>query len=248
MSVTTWKTLLVITTIIIVVVYKYATRNKELSKLTILSFIILTFTMAYLGYRSYHWYNKKYDRPFSKIETGISESTKKISQIILPLPIEKEPAIKRYLMSTQKDRPIIIGAPREVQIKFTDPLNPTSPHAVFQIVFENKGTQRAQDINIEWDIKDMGAQGQRITPPDEWARITGKKKETYSLGPRMGFLQIYGPEIGAYAQKDPPNIEVAITVTYKDIKDKQYSYYCRAKTIIEQSENRRYFFNVEDIK
>ena len=250
-----WVFYLTASMIAFTVIFVHIFRNKQikipLKSVAVILLIVLGFVGAYL-FKQY-----KDRKPFYKI-TKI-EVSKPLTPLVIikeampvtrrePLPIDAESKIQAYLNTIDKNRPVIIGAPREIQIQFPDPLNPKSPHAVFQIVIENKGKQWAKDIAITWDIKDMGASGRRITPPDEWRNIIGKKKEVYMLGPKMGFIQIYGPEIGAYAEKNPPNIEVTIKVDYQDEGGNKYSYYCKSKTISETLEGRRYLFDIIDVK
>ena len=250
-----WVFYLIASIIAFVVIFIYVVRNKEI-KIPVKGIVlILAVALTFIGLYLFEQYKDR--KPFYKM-IGIETSRPLTPPVIIeeslpvtrkePLPIEVEPKIKAYLNTIDKNRPVIIGAPREIQIQFPDPLNPKSPHAVFQIVIENKGKQWAKDITITWDIKDMGADGRRITPPDEWRNIIGKKKEVYMLGPKMGFVQIYGPEIGAYAEKNPPDIEVRIKVDYKDEGGNKYSYYCKNKTIPETVEGRRYFFDIIEIK
>lgn len=42
---------------------------------------------------------------------------------------------------------------------------------------------KAVDMSIKWDIKD---EGRRMTPPDEWRKIIGKKEEI----PTLNFFKI----------------------------------------------------------
>ncbi|MCQ9208253.1 MAG: hypothetical protein NG712_02615 [Omnitrophica bacterium] len=240
---TLWLTFVIASSTILIAVLIHTLLTKRYPIRVRIVLLLGYFLLGYWGYKQYIIF--EIERPKISKPTPIVD---KSLQPRLPLPIEEESKIKEYLNKTSKDQPIIIGVPRQVQIQFTDPSYPSSPHAVFQIVFENKGNQIANNISIEWDIKDMGANARRITPPDEWSRIVGKKPETYTLTPKMGFLQIYGPEIGAYAEKDPPDIEVAITVRYTDNKSGKFTYYCRSRTLQELSSERIYYFDILEVR
>jgi len=252
MNIALWKICLLITTVsfamVIWVIIKKGMRSNALMILVIL----LISMMTGLGYQAYVWYNKDYGRPFLKTTKTTEKDLYLLSKTTVqrpePLLIQDELRIKEYLKNIPKDRPVIIGAPREVQIQFTDPLHPESPHAVFQIVFENKGKKWAKDINVLWNIRDMGADGRRITPPNEWSKIIGKDPEIFPLGPNQGALQIYGPEIGAYAQTKPPNLELTATVYYKDEAGREYRYYFKSRSLPASYPNRRYFFDIQDVR
>ena len=252
MNIALWKICLLVTAFsfatVIWVVIKKGMRSNALMVLA----IVLISAMIGLGYQAHIWYNKDYGRPFLKTtkttEQDLCLLEKTTVQKPEPLPIQDESLIKEYLKNTPNNRPVIIGAPREVQIQFTDPLHPESPHAVFQIVFENKGKKWAKDIDVLWNIKDMGADGGRITPPNEWSKIIGKEPEIFPLGPNQGALQIYGPEIGAYAQTKPPQIQMTVTVHYKDENGNQYTYYFKGKTLPTVYPKKRYFFKIQEVK
>ncbi|MFA6142692.1 MAG: hypothetical protein WC738_05315 [Candidatus Omnitrophota bacterium] len=256
MIIETWKILFGITLLAIILVMNSIIRHRRITIINICFAVVLLILTVNLGYKAYSWYSKKYSRPFFQLLNldrlnSWMLSSRRIysdSNILAPLPIEKEGFIAQYLLSVNKNRPVIIGAPREAQIKFTDPLNPRSPHAVLQVIFENKGNGWAKDISIKWQILDKN--NRIITPPDEWRRII--EGTSYSnipmLGPQQGFLYIYGPEIGAYAEAEPPDLVISLYIIYKDEKDVEYKYFCKSKTVSRISGERKYFFDIVEIK
>jgi len=202
--------------------------------------IILTPFIAYIGYNQYTLYKK--EKAFSRIHE-IKDRTK-INRLVIPFRLE--PHIEKYLNSiNNKERPIIITVPLIVQIRFTDPVNPKSPHAIFYILLKNEGNKKAIGINIEWNIIDNG---NRITPPDEWNRSIGKEEPSLTLEPSQTVQYLYGPEIGAYAASDKPKIDLTLIIDYKDEDGKQYTYYCKGQTNPNPKPKDIYLFDILEVK
>jgi len=111
-------------------------------------------------------------------------------------------------------------------------------------VFENRGKQWAKNIKIGWTIIDKD--NRLITPPSEWYKIVegNEQKPIPSIEPNQGFLYIYGPEIGAYAEKEPPELTITLDVTYNDDSGSKYAYHLKSKTVIKPSPDNRYFFEI----
>ncbi|MDD2688549.1 MAG: hypothetical protein PHT41_00125 [Candidatus Omnitrophica bacterium] len=233
MNITLWKILLVISTLSIIISFWYIQRSKKYTGAIKIAFFVSIGVIFLLLYQSYIWYNKKYNRPISK----------KIYRVIVPLEVESH--IKGYLKTINEDRPVVIAIPLIVQIRFTDPMSPNSPHALCYIFLKNVGNLKAADVDIKWEINDNG---NRITPPDEWNKIIGRKEEAFVLNPNQFLTYLYGPEIGAYAQKTPPNIELTLRVKYKGENGKEYNYFCRSKSNPEPKPKDTYTFDILDVK
>lgn len=241
MNITLWKILLIIATVGIFFVIYYRNRKGSLSMFVKITFFILIVIMLALGYQSYRWYNKKYNRPILKeLKTDYARTP------LLSIPIEENPFIREYLTEVDKDRPVIIAFSQPLQIRFTDPLSPNSPHAIISTIFENKGYMRALDMHIEWNITDRG---RRITSPNEWNKIIGKKEiELPILNANQHLIYVYGPEIGAYASSEPPEIELMFKVSYKDEKGKEYEKSFKFKSNPKPNPDDSYNFDILGIE
>lgn len=243
-----WYLYLFVSTIATVMVILYVFLNKKSSKVlrAVVAVLLIVFLVILVRYFIFK------NEPFFKIVN--IDTSKKLYQKdmlkhqILPLPIEAEPLIKNYLNKMSADKPLLIGVPREVQIKFTDPINPRSPHAIIRVVFENQGNQTAKNIEIKWNIIDKG--DRKITAPDEWYQIAEgtKQKAIASLNPKQGFVYIYGPEIGAYAETEPPDLTIILNITYSDESGNEYKYYLKSKTMLKSSSDGKYFFEILDVR
>lgn len=236
---TLWNVYLVISSIAIISVLVYMLASKHFAKLIKVGVIILSPFIIYIGYNQYNLYKEQ--KAFPRIEE-IKDRTK-INRLVMPF--ESESHIKEYLNGISKDRPVVITMPLIVQVRFTDPVNPTSPHAIFHILLKNEGNKKAVDINIKWDIVDNG---NRITPPDEWNKIIGKKEGSLALDPGQITGYLYGPEIGAYASSGIPKIELVLRIDYKDEDGKEYSYYCRSQMNPELKPKDSYLFDILEVK
>lgn len=234
-----WNVYLVISIIAVISVLVYIIASKRFTGLIKVAVIILFPFIAYIGYNQYILYKKQ--KAFPKIEE-IKDSAK-INKLVMPF--ESESHIKEYLRGISNDRPIIVAMPLIAQIRFTDPINPTSPHAIFYTLFKNEGKKRAVDINIEWEIIDNG---NRITPPDEWNKIIGKKEGFLTLDPGQIAGYMYGPEIGAYAASEIPKIDLALKATYKGEDSKEYQYHCKSKSNPNPLPKNTYSFDIVELK
>lgn len=239
---TLWNVYLVISSIAAISALAYILVSKRFTRLIRVGVIILFPFITYIGYNQYILYKKQ--KAFPKIEE--IKDRAKINKLVMPF--ESESHIKEYLngiSKISKDRPIIITMPLIVQVRFTDPVNPTSPHAIFYILLKNEGNKKAVGINIKWDIIDNG---NRITPPDEWNKIVGREEKPLALDPGQITGYLYGPEIGAYAASGIPKIELALRIDYKDEGGKEYSYYCRSQTNPKPKPKDSYLFDILEVK
>lgn len=241
MGIIWWKIFLILSVTAIIIVVGYTLKSRKHPKFIRMVSFILFISFFGLTYQAYIWYNKKYDRPVSKITR-----TDKMKVFFRLIPVEKEPPVEEYLKATnQYNRPVVIAFPIDIQIRFTDPISPNSPHAIIRVLFANKGAFKAEDMRIKWEIMD---EGRRITPPDEWGEIIGKKEKIPPLYSNQNFVYLYGPEIGAYAASKPPNIELTLEVNYKGEDGKEYNYYCKSKSNPKPYPDRSYLFDILDIK
>lgn len=233
-----WYIYLILSAIAIIIVIAYTLISKRSPIFLKVIVVLLLPFFLYFIIAQYTLYKKQ--KPFSKIE-----QTNNMKLVPLSMPLE-DGLIKEYLRDRKQDnRPIIIAIPIEVQIRFTDPINPNSPYAIIRVLFINKGNLRALDMSIKWNIIDNG---RRITPPDEWGKIIGKEVVIPTLDPNQNFVYLYGPEIGVYAVSGFPKIELTLRVTYKGEDGKEYSYYCRSTTNPKEYPDRNYLFDVLDVK
>lgn len=233
MNITFWKIFLAISSLSIIMLIWYAQKTRKHAKAIKIALFTLLIFILFLGYQSYIWYNKKYNRPIS---------TKKYK---LSVPFEAEPKIKEYLGNISKERPVVVAIPLVVQIRFTDPMSPDSPHALSYILLKNEGNLRAVDVDVKWEITDNE---RRITPPDEWNKIIGRKDELFVLNPNQYITYLYGPEIGAYARTLPPNIELILRINYRSEDGKEYSYYCKGVSNPNPQPKDTYLFDVIEVK
>ncbi len=233
-----WKLYLMFSIIAIIIVMIHVLFNRGLSILLKIAGVFLLISTGWWGYQQYMFYEKQI--PFSKIEPNQN------IKLLPPLPLEEEPIVEKYLLAMNRDRPIIIAFPLDVFIRFTDPVNPSSPHAIFRVLFANKGNLKATDMSVEWNIIDNGC---RITPPEEWEeKINGQRRKPFILLPQQNFIYIYGPEIGAYAASEKPRIELELTVNYKGEDGKQFTYYCKSKLKQKEYPKRTYYFDISEVK
>ncbi len=230
---------LLVSILTIFFVLVYIIRSKSFARPFKFIVLILFPVVIFVGYQQYTLYKKQ------KATLPLREVKDK-EKIRLVIPLEEQPLIRKYLESIDRDnRPVIIAIPLILQVRFTDPINPASPHGICYILFKNEGKLKAVDVDVKWEIIDNGA---KITPPDEWNKFIGKKEELYVLNPNQYMSYLYGPEIGAYAQKSPPNIELTLRVKYKSEDGKEYSYSCRSKTDPTPKPKETYTFNILDVK
>jgi hypothetical protein len=234
MNIAYWKIFLIISSLSTIILLGYLLKeNKKYTKIAVGALFILFLFFSFLMYQSKIWYNKKYNRPISK----------KAYRIVVPL--GSEPRIEEYLKNIDKNRPIIVAIPLVLQIRFTDPMNPKSPHALMYILLKNNGNLKAVGTNVKWEIIDNG---NRITPPDEWNKVIGRKEESFVLEPGRYLTYLYGPEIGTYASTSPPKIELTLRVKYKRDDEKEYSYFCKSKSNPNPKPKDTYVFDILDVK
>ena len=234
-----WGLYLLISIITIIFALVYIIRSKSFSSLFKIMVLILCPFVIFVGYQQYTLYKKQ------KATLPLREVKDK-EKIKLVVPLEAQPLIRQYLESIDRDsRPVIIAIPLVLQVRFTDPISPMSPHGICYILFKNEGKLKAVDIDIKWEIIDNG---NKITPPDEWNKIIGRKEEFYVLNPNQYMSYLYGPEIGACACTSPPNIELTLRVNYKDEAGREYSYYCKSKSNPKPKPKDTYIFDILDVK
>ena len=134
MNVIFWKIILAVSSISIIAIMWYVKKHGRRPIFTKALSLLFVLIILGLGYRSYLWYNREYDRPFLKIE-----SKDNFWQSFLPTLLRGKGFAKEYLKSSARDsRPVMIATPIEVQVRFTDPINPRSPHGVLKVLFANK--------------------------------------------------------------------------------------------------------------
>jgi len=219
-----WKMLFVSLIFGIIVILWVTIKRRSFTnihKLFVALFVILMFI---LGHQAYLWYSKAYDRPFLKTTKITSDSVAGVTGKILPV----------------KEKPLLV-IPIKFEIRYTDPLNPTFPHGIFYVLYQNNGTKKIIDINIKWNISDNG---RPITSPDKWGEIIGKQQKMPDLEPNQNYMRIYGPEISHSTIANLGGLKLTLKGSYKDENGKKYDYYCYSEVAPRKETDGGYSFYI----
>lgn len=218
-----WKILFVYVVFSIIVILWLAIKRSKLTNIHKLFVVLFVILMFILGHQAYLWYNKGYDRPFLKTTKVVSDSSRVIGEILLV-----------------KEKPLLV-IPIKFEIRYTDPLNPTFPHGIFYVLYQNNGTKKITDIDIKWNIDDNK---RLITSPGKWGEIIGKQQKMPDLEPGQSYIRIYGPEIGESTIANLEGVILVLEGSYKDEDDKEYKCYSYSVLNPKKETDGTYSFNI----